>query len=103
MNNMTSRLFPACAIGLTLAFGAPLALADHHGDSHTGTHMEGETTPQQQRDEQMRRDGDASTETPSDMRPGQGDTDPAGTDATRHVPGAPDKGTNPATEPGTDY
>ncbi|MFN3579309.1 MAG: hypothetical protein ACK4VV_02410 [Pseudomonas sp.] len=98
-----SRALYISALSLTLALTGAQAVAGGSSkhDADNGAHMEGERTPQQQRDEQMRRDSDDDLGTGSDARPGEGATDPSGTDATRHVPGAPERGTNPATEPGT--
>lgn len=87
------------------AFSLTLGLASAHvmaGDSRDGHDMNN-TTPAQQHDEQMGRESTDDARNPGsadDVRPVDSATDPAGTDATRHVPGAPDKGTNPETEPG---
>lgn len=102
-NNTASRLLRLSALGLTLSLTGTYALADNSPatDSRSGTHMEGERTPQQTRDENTR--GNTGSQT---THPGAGmhedGNDPSGTDATRHVPGAPERGTNPETQPGTE-
>ena len=87
------------------AFSLALGLTSAHvtaGDSRDDHDMNS-TSPAQQHDEQMGREGARDARNPGseeDVRPVDSATDPAGTDAARHVPGAPEKGTNPATEPG---
>ncbi|PCC99870.1 hypothetical protein [Halopseudomonas pelagia] len=72
--------------------GAQKSQMEREADSHqNGTH----TPPRDPDLESTTRSGD-------ETQPGADDTEPAGTDATRSVPGAPEAGTDPATEPGQD-
>ncbi|MBQ0742254.1 MAG: hypothetical protein KBT85_03055 [Pseudomonas sp.] len=99
-----SNILHISALSLTLGLVSGFATAGDTSkhEAEDGTRMDGQHS--QQHDEQMSRDTDleSTTRSGTDDMPGQGDTDPAGTDATRSVPGAPEKGTNPATEPGDD-
>lgn len=96
------HILPISALSLTLGLFSGIASAGDTSkqDAEEGKQMNGQ--PTQQRDEQKSRDRDlpSTTRSGADM-PGQDGTNPAGTDATRSVPGAPDVGTNPATEPGS--
>lgn len=98
-----SALSLALGLASGSAFAAEHAMEDGMHGTESGGHMEGKT-PKQQQAETMSRDPDleSTTRAGTDDMPGQKDTDPAGTGATRSVPGAPEKGTNPATEPGPD-
>lgn len=98
-----SHILPISALGLTLGLFTGIASASDTSkpDAEEGTRMNGQQS--QQDDGQMDRHPDLPSTTRSGAAmPGEEGTNPAGTDATRSVPGAPDVGTNPATEPGSD-
>lgn len=96
-----SHILNISALSLTLGLVSGIASAGDSSkyDAENDTHMESQ--PSQQHSDQApseREEMDSTTRSGADE---MDDTVPAGTDATRSVPGAPEAGTNPATEPGT--
>lgn len=97
-----SKILPITALGLTLGIFAGFASAGDKSeyDAENGNDMDGRSSQQQGGNMSRDQDLESTTRSGAGMS-GQDDNGPAGTDATRSVPGAPDVGTNPATKPGS--
>lgn len=96
-----SNFVYASALGMTLGLfsGAVSADTSSQPDAQGQPHMQDQQTQPHDGTPPRDRELDSTTRSGADV-PGHQDNNPAGTDATRSVPGAPDAGTNPATEPG---
>lgn len=97
-----SQMFNITALSLALGLAGSYAIADDMSkhDADNGAPMQGQDS--QQHDDSMPGDPDDMDSTTRSGDDEMDDTNPAGTDATRSTPGAPEAGTNPATEPGPD-